>query len=94
MPAHLLDRVRALAAEPAARLDDLTDATWSSVDPEQLELCRVRIAQLLGDGAGAARRTPAATGIDDAKIAALPTWWTSDLFSAAEQAGSPSPSSS
>jgi hypothetical protein len=77
MPAHLLDRVRALAAEPAARLDDLTDATWSSVDPEQLELCRVRIAQLLGDGA-----------------AALPTWWTSDLFSAAEQAGSPSPSSS
>jgi hypothetical protein len=40
------------------RLDDLHREAWRVADPVLLELCRLRIAQLLGGDAEQAARTP------------------------------------
>lgn len=44
--------------------------------PVTLELCRLRIAQLVGAEAELARRTPAAVaaGLDEDRVAHLPSW--------------------
>jgi alkylhydroperoxidase family enzyme len=86
MSVDLHEHLRALAGEPTTRLDELNDVAWASTAPQTLELCRLRIADMLGDARGLARRTPAAAGVDEAKIAALPDWRNSALFTAAERA--------
>jgi alkylhydroperoxidase family enzyme len=86
MSADLHEHLRALAGDSTVRLDELTDVAWLSTPPQTLELCRLRIAAMLGDERGLARRTPAAAGVDEAKIAALPDWRNSDLFTAPERA--------
>jgi alkylhydroperoxidase family enzyme len=69
-------------------LDDLHEAVWSVVDPVLLELCRLRIARLLGCQAEEERRTPAAmaAGLDEATIAELAAWPTSARFGSRERA--------
>lgn len=89
--------------EDATTLDELLSLTpaapallayrervWSDPagDPLLLELCRLRMAQLLGLDAAALARHPAAlrAGLDDARVADLPRWPTSPLFAARERA--------
>jgi len=62
--------------------------SWAAVDPVILELCRLRIAMLLGDQEEQARRSPGATaaGFDEAKAGELARWADSPRFSAAERA--------
>lgn len=69
-------------------LDDLHDAVWGAVDPVLLELCRLRIARLLGCATEEATRTPAAiaAGLDEATIADLAAWPTSARFGPRERA--------
>ncbi len=55
-------------------------AAYQAVDGELLELCRVRVAELLG-----ADFDPP-SGVDAALTAALPDWRSSDLFSSAQRA--------
>ena len=47
-------------ADVLGPLDDLHAAVWDAVDPVLLELCRLRIARLLGCAAEEDARTPAA----------------------------------
>ncbi len=58
------------------------------MDPLLLELCRLRIASLLGCPAELASRTPAAVaaGLDEARVVVLSQWPTSPLFGSRERA--------
>ena len=58
------------------------------VDVCVLELCRLRVAQLLGARYPQSVRTPEAlrAGLREAQVAALASWWTSDAFGATERA--------
>jgi alkylhydroperoxidase family enzyme len=58
------------------------------VDPVVLELCRLRLAQLLGCGSElAVRWQPAAdAGLDEAKVAALALWPSHPSFTDGERA--------
>lgn len=73
-----------------ARYDELEAELWDhgGVSPVLLELCRLRIAQLIGDTAGIARRTPQATaaGLTEDTVDALPQWPRSACFDAAQRA--------
>ena len=68
--------------------EQLGEAAWRTVDPVLLELCRLRVATLLGCDAALDGRTEAAraAGLDEATVAALPAWPTSPLFGPAERA--------
>jgi alkylhydroperoxidase family enzyme len=81
-------RIEALAPAGVGALTDLHSSFWHLVDPVVLELCRLRIATLLGAEAEARLRSEwaRAAGLTEEKIAALPAWPTSALFSAAERA--------
>lgn len=61
---------------------------WEVVDPRTLELCRLRIAALLGAERHLALRSPAAAavGVDDDLIADLAAWPTSGRFTPADRA--------
>ncbi|MFM7537969.1 MAG: carboxymuconolactone decarboxylase family protein [Acidimicrobiales bacterium] len=63
---------------------------WSErlVDPVVLELCRLRIAQLHGDGTQALLRYDAAVaaGLTEAQAAAVASWFDSPLFSEHQKA--------
>ena len=58
------------------------------VDPVVLELCRLRLAGMNGAPYGPGERNPAAreAGLDEAKLAALGSWWKTELFSETEAA--------
>jgi AhpD family alkylhydroperoxidase len=76
-----------LRPEACGLLVALNEQVWRAGDPVLLELVRVRVAQLIGNPAAARARCAAAaavTGIE-AKIAALPDYPGSPLFSAAER---------
>ena len=81
---------RALDEQPdvAQSLETLHDAAWSVVDPVVLELCRLRIAKLLGCEFEQGLRTEAAAaaGLDEATVADLPAWPTSERFGRRERA--------
>ena len=72
----------------ADRLAELERAAWSAVDPVLLELCRVRIAMLLGCAEEAQARSAEAItrGLDEATLADLPSWPTSPRFGPRERA--------
>jgi len=76
--------------EPAVmeNFEALQGAAWEAADPVILEMCRLRLADLMGDEQGAAYRTPAAlaAGLDEAKVAVLADWWRSPLFEERERA--------
>jgi alkylhydroperoxidase family enzyme len=79
-----LERVLAHRPEVAARFAELDHAvrTDTPVDPVTIELCRLRIATVLGCGAELAERDPAAVaeGLDDDLVADLSRYLTSDRF--------------
>ena len=79
-----------LAEHPrvAASLAAAHVAAWAVVDPVVLELCRLRLAQLFGDTAESARRTPAAlaAGLDESMVRELPAWPGSPRFGPRERA--------
>lgn len=85
-----LDAVFALRPNLYARVRALAGVLWEDrlVDPVLLELCRLRVAQLLGCTAELAiRYAPArAAGLADAKVEALPRWPSDARFTAAERA--------
>jgi hypothetical protein len=66
----------------------LDHAAWSIVDPVVLELCRLRIATLLGCEFEQHRRTEAAisSGLEEATIAELSAWPTSPRFGPRDRA--------
>jgi alkylhydroperoxidase family enzyme len=65
--------------EGAKELERLNAAAWASADPALLELCRLRIAQMLNNGVALA-------GVDEAKLAELDRWEVSTAFTDAERA--------
>jgi len=77
--AAVIDRTLRAHPHVAEHLRAAHDAAWSVVDPVLLELCRLRIAQLLGDEAELATRIATArdAGLGDEAIAELATWPTS-----------------
>jgi len=82
------NELTAMASEPIDQLAGLHQEIDDSVDPVIVELCRLRIAGLVGARAHASLRRPKATaaGLTETKIAALAGWPESPLFSAAERA--------
>ena len=85
-----LSRVFALRPELFAAWREFESLLWKPgrLDPVVLELCRLRIAGMLGSPLPLAARTPAArdAGLDEARIAALDGWWKSSRFSDVERA--------
>ena len=85
-----LERAFALRPELFAAWRDFAGLFWTHrlVDPVVLELCRLRIAAMLGATEALAARTPEArdAGLGEDRIAALDSWWTSDAFGATERA--------
>jgi len=79
-----------LAAHPrvAASLAAAHAAAWQVVDPLVLELCRLRLAQLFGDTAELAVRTPAAiaAGLEESMVLELSGWPRSPQFGPRERA--------
>jgi alkylhydroperoxidase family enzyme len=86
--AAVLDAALSDRPDVASHLADLERAAWSSVDPVVLELCRVRIAMLLGcaDEAQARSGEAIARGLDETTLADLPKWPTSSRFGPRERA--------
>jgi alkylhydroperoxidase family enzyme len=82
------NELAALASESVEQYVALHQAIDDSVDPVIVELCRLRIASLIGAHAHLSLRRPKATaaGLTEAKIAQLARWPESPLFSAAERA--------
>ena len=71
--------------EARERLATVENEAWAVLDPAVLQLCRARIATLLGAGAEVAERRPgaeAARGL----VAELPSWPTSPRFTPAQRA--------
>ncbi len=69
----------------AAALADIEAALWQQeiIGPSLLELCRLRIAQLLGCEAALVHRTPEAiaAGLDEDLVSSLSQWPTDARFS-------------
>lgn len=61
------------------------DAAWAATPPRVLELCRVRIAMMLGCDAEIAARTPD-SGVEDAVLTALAAWPNDARFDATDRA--------
>jgi alkylhydroperoxidase family enzyme len=77
-----------LAPVVLERLAALDATLWArSFDPRLMELVRLRFAQLLRADRELARRTPAAiaAGLDDATVADLAQWPTSERFDARDR---------
>ena len=83
--AELLGLVPPLAADHAAVIERL----WAGVlDPVVLELCRLRLAMLLGSRVALAERTPqaVAAGLDEAQVEKLSQWPTDPAFDQTQRA--------
>ena len=82
------NELAALAPESVDQFVALHKVIDDSVDPVIIELCRLRIAGLVGASAHLSLRRPkaAAAGLTEAKIAELARWPESPLFSAGERA--------
>lgn len=82
------ERVFGLRPELHDDFNAFAGLLWTRLDPVLLELCRLRIAQILGCESEQRRRSaPAqAAGLAEEKVAALEEWRTSDRFSAVERA--------
>lgn len=78
------DDVVGARPEYAAALRDIEAAIWNQtlVSPTILELCRLRIAQILGCAAALEYRTPRALAdrFDEALVDSLTSWPTSGCF--------------
>jgi alkylhydroperoxidase family enzyme len=85
-----LDTVYGLLPEAYERHKALVDHIWQPglIDPVVLELCRLRIAQIVRSDRELAQRMPAAAdaGLTEDKIGRLTQWPTADDFTPAERA--------
>lgn len=86
--ADVIASVLADHPDVVAQLSDADEAAWQAVDPVLLELCRLRIAMLLGSEGELAARTPAAldAGLDEETVAQLASWPRSARFGPRERA--------
>ncbi len=77
----VLERVASLRPSYAEALREVETAVWGQdqVEPELLELCRLRIAQML-QADEASTHPPVRVRVDDALIGQLGQWPTSDAF--------------
>ncbi len=85
--AELLSPLDALVARP--ELGSLLSRIWAgALDPVTVELCRLRIAQILGDTVGGAHRsdTAVAAGLDEDLVSALSHWPTHPAFDSRHRA--------
>ena len=69
---------------PSASFADATALVWEAVDPALADLCRSRVAMLLGNPAPAPRAGLGAA--HDAKVAELSQWPTSPRFTSTDRA--------
>jgi alkylhydroperoxidase family enzyme len=78
----ILDRVVNHRPAYANAMRDVESALWNQevLEPEILELCRLRIAQLLGSDDEGGARTPAAAALDESLVERLPQWPTAPGF--------------
>jgi alkylhydroperoxidase family enzyme len=78
----LLDKVFGHRPAYAAALREVESALWEQdvLEPQILELCRLRIAQLLGDPDATNERSPAAAGLDQARLRSVAQWPTAPEF--------------
>lgn len=85
---EVIEAVLADHHDLAMHLADAHEAAWRAVDPVLLELCRLRVATLLGCEAEQVTRTEAAlaAGLEEATIAELAQWPTSPRFGSRERA--------
>jgi alkylhydroperoxidase family enzyme len=78
------DDIVGARADYAAALCDVEDALWAQdlVSPVILELCRLRIAQILGCAAASEYRSKEAVagGLDETLVASLTRWTTDPGF--------------
>lgn len=85
-----LDRCFALRPAAYDRFRELYGGLWDPavIDPRILELCRLRVATILGSESERAIRfeDAAAAGVTEADVAELPRWPTSTAFSDCERA--------
>jgi alkylhydroperoxidase family enzyme len=72
-------------ADVSGQLRAANDAAWAATSPRLLELCRVRIATLLGCAAEAEARTPGSAVADDV-LAAIRSWPTDPRFDPLDRA--------
>jgi alkylhydroperoxidase family enzyme len=77
-------RLRELHPESAAALAQANATAWASADAPTLELCRLRVVDMLGGVEP--RQEVSVSGLDSAKREAVGGWATSDLFSPVERA--------
>ena len=82
------DRFATAWPVPFGALAEVVRQAWDTTDPVLLELCRLRMATLLGASGELARRTDraAAAGLDETKVDDLPGWPSSPRFRAEERA--------
>ncbi|MGZ8765965.1 MAG: carboxymuconolactone decarboxylase family protein [Acidimicrobiia bacterium] len=84
-----LDQVFGLRPDAYARFREMYAGLWDPalIDPALLELCRLRIATILGcDAERAIRYSDArAAGLTEARVAALPRWPNDPAFTEAER---------
>lgn len=80
--------VLALRPELAAEHERLLDALWDQGDPVLLELCRLRMARLLGATAAETERSPqaAGAGLTEDLVERLPDWPSDAAFTDAQRA--------
>lgn len=80
--------VLALRPELAAEHERLLNSLWDHGDPVLLELCRLRMARLLGATAAEAERSPqaVAAGLTDDLVERLPNWPSDAAFTDAHRA--------
>ena len=79
--ASVLEQVASLRPAYAAALRDVETAVWSQdqLEPELLELCRLRIAQML-EADEQVTQPPVSVVLDPVLVAQLRQWPTSDAF--------------
>jgi alkylhydroperoxidase family enzyme len=84
------ERVFALRPNLFEAWRDFAELFWTRrlLDPVPLELCRIRVAQLLGARHPQSLRTPQAreAGLDETRIAGLTSWWSREDFDPTERA--------
>jgi alkylhydroperoxidase family enzyme len=80
---HIADHIG--GADVAEQLRAADDAAWRATSPRLLELCRVRIAVLLGCGAEADARTPD-SGVPDEVLLAIRSWPSDPRFDERDRA--------
>lgn len=76
----VIDAVLADTPHVAQVLADMHEAALAATDPVILELCRLRVAQLLGNG------DDFASDLDPALVDAVPQWFDSPVLEPAQRA--------